>query len=317
MSTPVGSGGSTRRRDDGTFVISNVPPGRYILSATAGLGENPSSGPREGAYTHVVVDGDDIVVDIQTNTGATVSGRVVIEGTAPTQNPSTSGPTAGARARVSARPIDPGSSMGMAFSTGTGVNVGEDLAFQLTGLRGALALSASGPRATPKSVVYGGEDIMLKGLALAGTERIDGVVITLTTDVAMIDGLVTTAAGDPAEAWIVIFPEDTSKWVPGSPFVRTTRTRPSPATMAAGRGATPPGVQPTSAYANRQGGFVMNGLLPGRYHVAALPYNPDTNSPSAMVPATDRESLATLRASAKTVGATVGQAASVELRLPK
>ena len=115
----------------------------------------------------------------------------------------------------------------------------------------------------------------------------------------------------------MVFPEDVSTWVPGSPFVRKTLTRPSFATMAAGRGATPPGTQPASAYASRQGGFVMNGLLPGRYRVAALPYISDTNSPSAMAPATDRESLERLRASAKTVEAVVGQASSVELRLPR
>ncbi len=314
MSSSVGGG--TRRRDDGTFVIPNVPPGRYILSANAGIGEGATAGsPREAAYKPLVVDGEDIVADIQTNTGATLSGRIVFEGTTPVQNTSASGPMAGVRARVSARPADMASSM--AVSTGTGANVGGDLAFQLTGLRGAVAPYASGPGATLKSVMCGGEDIMLKGLILTGAEKIDGIVITLTTDVAMIDGIVTTAAGDPADAWIVVFPEDASKWVPGSPFVRTTRTRPSPATMAAGRGATPPGVQPTSAYANRQGGFVMNGLLPGRYHVAALPYNPDSNSPAGVVPATDRESLEKLRASARTIGAAVGQASSVELRLPK
>ncbi len=207
--------------------------------------------------------------------------------------------------------------MGMALSPGIGGNVGDDLAFELTGLRGPLALTASGPRMTLKSVIYGGDDIMLKGLELAGTEKIDGVVVTLTTDVAMIDGIVTTPAGGPADAWVVVFPEDASKWVPGSPFVRMTRTRASPVTMDEGRGGILPGTPPISAYVSRQGGFVMTGLLPGRYHVAALQYNADTNSPSDMAPATDREALAKLRAGARTVGASVGQAASVELRLPR
>jgi len=317
LTTMVG-GGATRRREDGTFVISNMPPGRYQLTATAGTsGEGANNAQREGGSKPVTVDGDDIVVDIQTNTGATVSGRVAIEGEAPAQNPSTSGSMAGVRARVSARPVDLGSSMNVALSLGNGANVGDDPTFRLTGLRGPLALTASGPRMTLKSVMYAGEDIMLNGLNLAGTEKIEGVTITLTTDVAMIDGIVTTAAGDPADAWVVVFPEDASKWVPGSPFVRTMRTRPLPATMAAGRGATAPGVQPTSAYANRQGGFVTNGLLPGRYHVAAVPYTVDPYGASGLGMSTDRESLEKLRARAKTVAATVGQASSVELRLPK
>ena len=41
-----------------------------------------------------------------------------------------------------------------------------------------------------KSVTYGGEDIAATGLTLAGTERIEGVTITLTTDTATIDGTV-------------------------------------------------------------------------------------------------------------------------------
>jgi hypothetical protein len=315
--TTMMSSGGTRRREDGSFVISNVPPGRYMLIATAGTGVVQPGGTREGAFKPVTIDGDDIVMDIQTNTGATVSGRIVIEGSAPAPTPSTSGSMAGVRARVSTRPAELGSTMSSAASYGTGVNVGDDLAFQLTGLRGALAVAATGPRMTLKSVIYAGDDIMLKGLDLAGTEKIEGVTITLTTDVAIIDGMVTTAAGDPGDAWVLVFSEDASKWVPGSPFVRTTRTRPSPATMASGRGATAPGVQPTSAYANRQGGFVMNGLLPGRYHVSALPYSSDPNSPAGVVPATDRDSLEKLRANAKTVRAAVGQASSVELRLPK
>ena len=112
MTTPMGLlAGSVSRRDNGTFVMSNVPPGRYMLIATAGTSVVPPGGPREGAYKPVVVDGDDIVVDIQTNTGATISGRVVIRGSTPGSSPATSGPLSGVRARVWARPIDLGPSM--------------------------------------------------------------------------------------------------------------------------------------------------------------------------------------------------------------
>jgi hypothetical protein len=304
-----GIGSSMRRKEDGTFVIANVPPGRYVLIARAVQSAGQTGGSAEGAFASVVVDGDDVVVDIQTNLGATVSGRVVIEGSTPLTSLPAVGSPQQFRARVITRPIDinPGSTPGNAA-------VGDDLTFRLTGLRGTQAPYASLPRAALKSVIWAGEDILEKGLSLTGTENIDGVVITLTTDVAQIDGTVVTAAGDPAEAWLVVFPEDPSKSFAGSPFVRLSRTRPASASEPGGRGAPAPGVLPINAAATGPGGFVVNGLLPGRYVVAALPVDPATN---ATTPSTDRESLEKLRQGGKIVTAVTGQPASVELRLPR
>jgi len=306
--------GGMRLKEDGTFVIADVPPGRYILAAMTGTGGGPTARPREGAFMPVVVDGDDVVVDIQTNLGATVSGRVVVEGSLPVTAVAGGASAPPYRVHVSVRSAD--SSLNPGSSSGDGVDVDDDLTFRLAGLRGMLVPEASGPRMVLKSVTRDGEDIIEKGLSLTGTEAIDGVTIRMTTEVAQIDGSVVTAAGDPADAWVLVFPEDASRCFAGSPFVRLSRTRSESASEpgSRGRGAPTPGVQPLSVMATRPGGFVLNGLLPGRYAVAVLPV--DTTA-STMTPAMDPDALEKLRPDARIVTAVVGQPSALQLRLPK
>lgn len=172
-----------------------------------------------------------------------------------------------------------------------------------------------------KSVTFGGEDIVTTGLTLAGTERIEGVTITLTTDTATIDGTVTTSGGEPAEAWIIVFPDDDTRWFPMSPFVRIGRSR-ATAVASGGRGAsTPsasPGTSPTASAASRQaGGFVTPMLLPGRYAIIAIPVNDGSYLSAGSSPATDRDSLLPLRAGAKIVSLTAGRTVTVQLQLKK
>jgi len=88
--------GGPRWREDGTFVISNVPPGRYLVAANV-LRQAPSSAPADAGFEQVTVDGDDVIIQVQTNSGATVAGRLVIEGAKPIQG--TSGRARRGRAR--------------------------------------------------------------------------------------------------------------------------------------------------------------------------------------------------------------------------
>jgi len=76
------SGRGAVLQQDGTFAIRNVPPGDYYLSATLFRGQGRDA-YREGAFVPITVNGDDVSVDLHTNTGATVSGTVVFEGQPP------------------------------------------------------------------------------------------------------------------------------------------------------------------------------------------------------------------------------------------
>jgi len=258
-----------------------------------------------------------------TNVGATVTGRVVIEG------PAIAPPVTG---ETQARP--PVMVFARSLETNVVVGAGEvvaqtpgaDLTFEMKGLRGRVAPAVVRPGAVLKSVTVGGDDITTTGLTLDGTERIDGLTITLTTETATIAGTVTDTSGQPQEAWVIVFPEDQSKWGPGSPFVSVVRTTTSetPVTrrgtnipLVPQTGSRTPTVTVRDTPAGRAGGFESGPLVPGRYLVAALPWGDPSSPAPYMTPPTDPESLAALRASARVVAATASQPAVVDLKLSR
>ncbi len=85
-------------RPDGTFLIQNVPAGDYYVSASISRGGGPNAS-REAGYLPVTVNGEEVSVTIQTNVGATVSGRVVLEGAAPPAQSAGQGAGAAGRGR--------------------------------------------------------------------------------------------------------------------------------------------------------------------------------------------------------------------------
>jgi hypothetical protein len=168
-----------------------------------------------------------------------------------------------------------------------------------------------------KSVTRGGADIMANGLWLKGTESIDDVTITVTTDTGVIEGRVTAADGGPADAWVLVFPDDSSKWFAWSPFVHVLRTRPTAAPERAAPSAPTPGQLPGRTGLSLQAGGFLTQLLPGRYAVAAVPVAGAPRGEAGPMPPTDAESLAGLRESAKLVAVAAGETATLHLALRK
>jgi hypothetical protein len=307
--------GVSRLGPDGSFVISNVPPGRYLLSAQVRQESGPASRLVEAAYKPIDVDGDDVMADIQTNLGASVSGRVVIEGTSTVSGRATPGTAGRPLATVYMRSLE--TTMAGGSTSADPVSLGEDLAFQVKGVRGTLLPTASGPGMALKSVSYNGREITRTGLSLTGVESIDGVIITMTTDTAAVEGAVRAGAGEPADAWVVVFPEDSSQWFPGSPFVRVAATQRA-APVAGAQGAPLPGpVSGRSASSMQAGGFSVPGLLPGRYAVAAVARAHSQFLEGGSPPPTDPESLARLLKLAKMVSAAAGDTATLQLAVRK
>jgi hypothetical protein len=262
------------------------------------------------------VDGNDVVVDVRTNTGATARGRIVVEGAKPLQGWAMDGMTGLAYAVVQVRSVE--SEFVASFNGGGPSYVGEDLTFTLRGLRGRVVPSAFVPGAVLKSVARGGTDITANGLWLKGTESIDDVTITVTTDIGAIEGRVMTADGGAADAWIVVFPEDSSRWFPASPFVGVLRTRPTAAPERAMPSAPTPGQLPGRTGVSLQaGGFLTQPLLPGRYAVATVPVADAPSGEAGSLPPTDPESLAKLRQSAMIVSVAAGESATLRLTLRK
>jgi hypothetical protein len=295
-------------RPDGTFEIINVTPGEYDLVAMLQHGDGSDS-EREGAFVPVTVNGNDVTMSIQTNTGATLSGRVIVEGR---DAAAALTPPAGAVHRtpttVSAHPgPNPTSFIG---SYPRSAEVADDGGFELKGLRGrSIVLTANNPRAILKAVLRGGQDVTAKPMLLRGTERVTDIQILLTTDVAILHGVVTNSSGESApDVTVIVFPDDPDRWFQASPFIVLARTLASVPTLRAQRTAAP-GQPPT--WAPVVGGFSVGRLLPGRYFVAALP---GTNASMSLV---DRESLQRLSATAASVTLGAGEPVTVQVRLPK
>lgn len=297
-------------RPDGTFTINDVPPGEYYLLASVSTTEGPNA-QREGAYVPVAVNGNDLAIDIQTNRGATVRGRVIVEGTPQAPPPEfLSRPDAG-RITVSPRMMTMGGPLGMVSGGVRPATVNDDGTFELAGLRGPLLITASGMRMALKSVTHGAEDLTARPMEFKGTERVSNVAIVLTHDVGTLEGTVTDERGEPVPgAGVIIFPDDEDRWFPNSPFVHLARAMPAMPAGARPQAASRPGPLTESRPVRAPGSFASMGLLPGRYFVAAV-------QGEAGIPPPDRESLERLRKEAVVATVTVGAPASVQLRVVK
>lgn len=303
---PALGGRGASVRPDGSFIIPSVPPGDYNLSAALSGGTR-SGAPREGAYVPVSVSGDEVTVHIQTNLGATVSGHVVIEGTAPAAPAG----TPGAESRPSATRVSIQSASGLGFSPAfaapPSAAVRPDGTFAVSGVRGPVHITAMAGRAALKTVRHGGRDISGQPLELLGTERIDDIVIVMTQETGRIEGVVNSDDGEAvAGAAVLVFPDDPDRWSTGSPFVRQTRTAGS-GTRGGGQ-AMPGGSAPgaTARTPLEPGAFTATMLPAGRYVVIAFPAGTSYLTP-------DRESLTRWRESAKVVTVETGQTATVTL----
>lgn len=297
-------------RQDGTYVVSEIPPGDYYIVAALQIGEGPNA-VREGVYVPVSVSGNETAIDLQTNKGATVRGRVVLEGTPPALPPgleSMARPEA-MRASVSARPMTSGGGLGMVTGMTRPAVVAEDGTFELTGIRGPVIIAATGGRAALKTVTSGADDLTAQPLEFKGTERLSNVTVALTYDVGSIDGRVTDERGEPLPgAAVLVFPEgDEARWFQGSPFVHVSRTAPAGAAPTAqpATSATPgmPGRGPRTFV---PGSFLAPTLLPGRYLVAAFQ--------SDMMPTATRDVLERLRKHAVSVAVAAGAPTPVTVR---
>jgi protocatechuate 3,4-dioxygenase beta subunit len=265
-------GGAARVGPDGTFVLSNVVPGEYVLQvrsgsavtvtmtaagsggfvmATAGPPPPPApgaAGSAEGANREpefailpITVTGQDIAgLTLVTHKGGRLSGRVVFEdGPAPDRS-------RWADLRVAAAPAD----LELPLGAGAPSVVREDGTFELRGLAGRVLVRPSGlPTGwTLKAVDYGGQDITDTPIEFKGTEEATGVRVVLSALTTEVVGSVSDDRGQPVKEYTtVIFAQDADRWGPFSRFIAVGRP-------------------------DQNGRYQVRGLPPGAYFAAALDY---------------------------------------------
>lgn len=195
---------TTRAGPDGAFAFEGVPPGTY------------SVGGGGGASEMVAVSGTDIDdVLLVARTGSTVWGSLVIEDGSPPPFG-----TSGVRILLEA-PV------GRVLPTVRVVSVDKDWSFRLAGLGGPFLFRVTGlPEGWMlRSVRVSDRDITDEPWDVpTGGREIKGLQVMITSNIGRVSGLVVDADGEPAStATVVLFPEDSSLWLPGSRFIRATR----------------------------------------------------------------------------------------------
>ena len=277
----------TNRADGGQFVFREVPPGDYYLIV------NTSYRQEEAAYLNVKVNGD-VTLKVQTNAGAKVSGRFVVQGTS--------------RGSNSGQPISNVVITATPPPGRTGPSYGKDALvhpqgtdrFELTGLRGPMVLHAQMAGALLASISRGGgEDLAGKPLDFTGTESIDDLLVVFTHEKANVEVTLTglREPDDPEKVLVILFSEDSTRRHAGSLQYTVIEASAEMRLQAAAAGAGRPG---------RVFTFPLGPVVPGRYLVAAVP------NPGVMFP-TERDILERLRPLAEPVTLVAGETVKVEV----
>jgi hypothetical protein len=197
------STGSRSTSSDGTLEFTRVPAGEYVLSVSHYAAQGT-----QFAWAPITVADDVESITLRLQSGVSVKGRVLFDGQPPTPMPAMY--VRGQPARAvggSSSPVLPG----------------PDLLFALSDQFGPTFIRIEGPSGWHlKSVLLGGSDITDRAVEFAA----DGptVEVILTQRVAALSGLVTTAAGVPAESSVVLISEDPASWHERATTTKTTMT---------------------------------------------------------------------------------------------
>jgi hypothetical protein len=231
-------------RPDGSFTVSNLVPGDYIVRVrTPGM----IDGHSEFGAMRITVGGDDLTdLTLSTERPSTVTGHVVLDSDkAESIRPSL---------YVDAVSTDPDDGP---VTVGSGGNVNRDWTFELTVLPGTFLIRSGGTiDAAPgvaldagilvKAVRLNGADVTDSGIEFRPNANVSGVELELTTHATEVSGVVIDERDHPAtDCTVIVFAQARERWTEVSRYVATRRT-------------------------DQDGRFKVRTLPPGEYYAVAL-----------------------------------------------
>lgn len=221
-----------RRTSQGGFEASGLPPGTYLIEVRPA----PESRQPEYARHEVHVTGDDVEgLVVATTRAAVINGRLIVDGIDP--KPGTKGDSVRVVTRFAGRTV----ASGVVTKTGNGT-------FEIRGILGRGSIRIQDPTNTwfLDSVYEAERDITDAVLDYA---QLDGktIDVRLTTRPTVLTGVTLNSKGLATPGSTVIaFADDDSLWSDTSRYIMTSRT-------------------------DQAGKFLMRGLPPGTYLLAAVP----------------------------------------------
>ena len=223
-------------KPDGSFSISSLAPGTYVLQTQGGGPDGDS------ASTEVTISGDDVNgIRLVASKPSRATGRVVVD-------PAAAQSLRPSALRVMVQPVVFDMPM-MGGMTGPAA-VNDDLTFELKSRPGKMKIALAGPMTgwSIRAVRYRDIDVTDSGIEFRANEDITDIELELTNRVTDLSGVVTNGRGAVVKDYsVIVFPQDRDKWTPNSRYTRLGRP-------------------------DQDGRFKLNGLPPGDYHVVALDY---------------------------------------------
>jgi hypothetical protein len=269
------SSGAGSTAGDGTFTLTNVSPGEHQITV------RPARLGVEGefaSYTFTAA-GEPLNVRVATTRGATLSGRVVWEGSA-------SHGVTPPRVNVQQQTTQSMPFLGSGTVTGADGTFDDDNTFKLAGAsgKGFVRVLPLPPGWTIKSVTVDGEDVTDVPIDLTTRTAIDDIRIVLTDKLTDLTGHVNDSRGALAKDYVaVLLPVGLKAGVSPQRFIRTVRP-------------------------DQDGYFHVKGLPPGNYTVIALDW---IEQGRQFVPSFQEE----LRKAGKPLTLREGQSTTLELAL--
>lgn len=276
---------------DGSFTIKNIPPGSYKLRAQAIASTSSPQAPiLEAIAMPIVVDGVDIDnVSLVTTSGGWVRGRLLTDSGAPPDVPRE-------RFEVRTYPVEsdnepgpPPPPPGMpappgAMSSENG-RIQLDWSFSIGGVRGPSRFRVRVPDGWwVKTILHDGREIIDTPIEVRGGDEMNDVQVVVSSRVTTFSGELADEKGAAvSEGTVLVFPDDASKWIEESRWVRTARP-------------------------DQQGRYQIKGLPPGEYLAVALNYVEDGSW-------NDPEYLESIRRYAQKLTLSEGDTKSAALKL--
>jgi len=221
---------------DGTFVVDEVPPGRYTVYARNRPARDVSP---DYAVVSVTVTGQDLPnLGLTLTPGATISGSISFD------SAGASAPSDLSRLRITAPALDP-----IPFGGNQPTQVAEDGTFTISGIPAARrAIRAPGPPSpwTLKSVIVDGRDMTDTPIDVRNGQKITLVQVVFTDRVTELTGMAQDEKGQAVLGYTVIaFSTDSATWRPQSRSIQ-------------------------AAQPDQTGVFRFRGLPPGSYFLVAV-----------------------------------------------